>query len=92
MSKFSTKKLHVKLTKDEIIFYNNIYNKLEKNEKGYIPSKIVANFMKTSGLDKNILKKIFLIGYREFDFQLNKDELFVILRLIALAQNNFAFY
>ena len=91
MSKFSTKKLHVKLTKDEIIFYNNIYNKLEKNEKGYIPSKIVANFMKTSGLDKNILKKIFLIGYREFNFQLNKDELFVILRLIALAQNNLPF-
>ena len=88
---FSTEKLRVKLTKDEIIFYNNIYNKLEKNEEGRIPSKIVINFMKTSGLDKNILKKIFLIACNFVDSQLDKEDLFVILRLIALAQNNLSF-
>ena len=88
---FSTEKLRVKLTKDEIIFYNNIYNKLEKNEEGRIPSKIVINFMKTSGLDKNILKKIFLIACNYVESQLDKEDLFVILRLIALAQNNLSF-
>ena len=88
---FSTEKLRVKLTKEEIIFYNNIYNKLEKNEEGRIPSKIVANFMKTSGLDKNILKKIFLISCNSFLSPLDKEDMFVILRLIALAQNNLSF-
>ena len=88
---YSPKLLHVQLTKEEIIFYSNIYNNLEKNEQGLISSKIVANFMKTSSLDKNILKKIFLIASQSSNSQLNKEELFIILRLIALAQNNMPF-
>ena len=47
--------------------------------------------MKTSGLDKNILIKIFLIVSQSYTSQLNKEELYIILRLIALAQNNMPF-
>ena len=83
-------KLNVKLTKEENILYNKIYNMLKNNE-GIIASRSAANFMKTSGLDKNILKNIWLIASQTSLTHIDKEELFVILRLIALAQNNIPF-
>jgi hypothetical protein len=41
--------------------------------------------MKTSGLEKNILKNKWLIAAQNSNNQMDKEEFFVALRLIALA-------
>ena len=82
------RKLHVQLTGDENMLFNKLYNMLDNNNQGRIMGKPAANFMKTSGLDKNILKKIWLIAAQNSNTQMDKEEFFVALRLIALAQNN----
>ena len=84
----NNKKLFVKLTQDEKDLYSKIYNYLDPENKGTIDAKNAADFMKSSNLNKNILKEIWLIASPvNFKF-LVKEELFVVLRLIALAQNN----
>ena len=82
------RKLHVQLTSDENMLFNKLYNMLDTNNQGRIMGKPAANFMKTSGLDKNILKQIWLIAAQNSNTQMDKEEFFVALRLIALAQNN----
>ena len=52
------RKLHVQLTREENIFYNKLYNMLYNNNQRKFSGKSMVNFMKTSGLEKNILKKI----------------------------------
>ena len=64
---------------------------LDNNNQGRIMAKPAANFMKTSGLEKDTLKKIWLIAAQSSNTQMDKDEFFVALRLIALAQNNMPF-
>ena len=87
----NNKKLFVKLTQDEKDLYSKIYNYLDPENKGTIDAKNAADFMKSSNLNKNILKEIWLIASpANFKF-LIKEELFVVLRLIALAQNNMPF-
>lgn len=88
---FNKRKLHVQLTGEENMFYNKLYNTLDNNNQGIIMGKPAANFMKTSGLDKNILKKIWLIAAQNSNSQMDKEEFFVAMRLIALAQNNMPF-
>ena len=85
------KKLHVQLTNEENILYNKLYNILDNNNQGRILAKPAANFMKKSGLDKATLKNIWLIAAQTDNTQMDKDEFFVALRLIALAQNNMPF-
>ena len=85
------KKLNVQLTRDENMLYNKLYNMLDNNNQGRILGKPAANFMKTSGLDKNTLKQIWLIAAQNSNTQIDKEEFFVALRLIALAQNNMPF-
>ena len=82
------KKLHVQLTNEENILYNKLYNILDNNNQGRILAKPAANFMKKSGLDKQTLKNIWLIAAQTSNTQMDKEEFFVALRLIALAQNN----
>ena len=84
-------KLNVQLTREENMLYNKLYNMLDNNNVGRILAKPAANFMKTSGLDKNTLKKIWLTAAVTSNTQIEKDEFFVALRLIALAQNNMPF-
>ena len=85
------KKLHVQLTREENILYNKLYNMLDNNNQGRLLAKPAANFMKKSGLDKATLKNIWLIAAQTDNTQMDKDEFFVALRLIALAQNNMPF-
>ena len=85
------RKLHVQLTPDENRLFNQLYNMLDNNNQGILMAKPVANFMKTSGLEKNILKNIWLIAAQNSNNQMDKEEFFVALRLIALAQNNMPF-
>ena len=81
-------KLHIQLTKDEQIFYSKIYNMLDNNNSGRILGKPAANFMKKSNLQKSVLKEIWLIAAQTSNIFILKEEFFVAMRLIALAQNN----
>jgi len=82
------KKLFVKLTQDEKVLYSKIYNYLDPENKGSIDAKNAADFMKSSNLDRTILKNIWIIASPTKTKFLVKEELFVALRLIALVQNN----
>ena len=55
-------------------------NKLEAKE--------AADFLKKSGLPKEMLRKIWLIAARTDTSFLLKEELYLAFRLVALAQNN----
>ena len=84
----NSRKLHVQLTQDEQNFYSSLYNKLDSNNLGRILGKPAANFMKRSNLQKNVLKEIWLIAAQSSNTYLLREEFYVAMRLIALAQNN----
>ena len=52
------RKLHVQLTREEKIFCDKLCGMLYNNNQRKFLGKSMANFMKTSGLEKNTLKKI----------------------------------
>ena len=85
------KKLFVQLNQEEQMFYSKLYNLLDPNGSGRILGKIAANFMKRSNLKKEVLKEIWLIAAQNSNQFILKEEFFVALRLIALAQNNMPF-
>ena len=84
----SGKNFYAKLTKDEQYMFSKIYNYLDPQNKGRIDGKQAADFMKRSNLDRDTLKKIWLIAAQTNNKFLEREELFIALRLIALAQNN----
>ena len=85
------KKLQVQMTKEEQMFYSKLYNMLDNNGAGRIPGKPAANFMKTSNLRKEVLKEIWLIAAQTSNAYILREEFYVAMRLIALAQNNMPF-
>ena len=85
------KTLKVNLTEDEDIYYNNIFESLDIKNIGKLDSKEAAEFLKKSGLSRNILKTIWLIASKSSISFIERDEFYVALRLIALAQNNFPY-
>ena len=82
------KRLYVKLTQEEKGYYSNLFQLVDDQNFGKLKAKDAANFMKKSGLSKDILKNIYLIASQSSKQFLEKDEFYVALRLIALAQNN----
>ena len=65
---------------------------LDKRDIGILDTKIVAAFMKKSNLSQEVLKIIWNISsYSNNKKGLTRDEFFISLRLIALAQNEFPF-
>ena len=85
---FTKKRLYVKLTQEEKGYFSNLFQLVDAQGLGKLKNKDAANFMKKSGLNKNILKNIFLIASPKSKQYLERDEFYVALRLIALAQNN----
>ena len=85
------KKLQVQMTKDEQMLYSKLYNMLDNNGVGRILGKPAANFMKASNLKKSVLKEIWLIAAQTSNTYLLREEFYVAMRLIALAQNNMPF-
>ena len=85
------KRLYVKLTQEEKGYFSNLFQLVDSQGMGKLKNKEAANFMKKSGLNKNILKNIFLIAQPKNKQYLERDEFYVALRLIALAQNNMPF-
>ena len=84
----NSRKLNAQLTQDEQMFYSKLYNMLDNNNSGRILGKPAANFMKSSNLKKNVLKEIWLIAAQSSNTYILREEFFVAMRLIALAQNN----
>ena len=82
------KHLYVKLTQEEKGYYSNLFQLVDNDNIGKLKAKDAANFMKKSGLSKDILKNIYLIASQSSKQFLERDEFYVALRLIALAQNN----
>ena len=87
----NVKKLNIQLTPDEQNFFPKIYNMLDNSNTGRILGKPAANFMKKSNLAKQVLKEIWLIAAQSSNTYILRDEFYVALRLIALAQNNMPF-
>jgi len=56
--------------------------------KGRLEGKEAAQFLKKSGCSTDILKKIWMISAQTDANFLEKEEFYVAMRLIALAQNN----
>ena len=82
------KRLYVKLTQEEKGYFSNLFQLVDNQSMGKLNAKDAANFMKKSGLSKDILKNIYLIASQSSKQFLERDEFYVALRLIALAQNN----
>ena len=67
-SSLTKKRLYVKLTQEEKGYYSNLFQLVDSQGMGKIKNKDAANFMKKSGLNRNILKNIFLIYYNKSYF------------------------
>ena len=86
--KKSRKKLNVILTEDEEIYYYNLFQTLDEKNTGRLDAKQVATLMKKSGISRHKLKTIWLIASQTSIMYMERSEFYVVLRLIALAQNN----
>lgn len=84
------KRLNVKLTKEERGYYSNLFELASGNKEGVskIEGREAADFLKKSGVSKDLLKNIWSISAQTNLSWLERDEFYVALRLIALAQNN----
>lgn len=93
MSNEVTKRRRVffQFTIEENKYFSKIYHLLDYENKGKINSDSAAHFLRDSDLKDSILKEIFLLtSHKDIHF-LEKDELYIILRLISLAQNKISF-
>ena len=81
-------RLHLNMTNEERGFFSSLYEMADPNSLGRLDGKTAANFLKKSGLPKEILKKIWIISAQTDPSKIERDEFYVALRLVALAQNN----
>ncbi|MCQ2817097.1 MAG: EF-hand domain-containing protein [archaeon] len=89
MGNDNNQRLYLKRTKEETGFYSNLFQLADKMNKGVLTGKEAADFLKKSGLSKEILKQIWLIAAKNKTQSMDKDEFYIALRLIALAQNGY---
>ena len=83
------KKLKVNLTEDEEIYYYNLFESLSTNNNlNKLDSVLASSFLKKSGISKHVLKEIWLMVVKYSTSHITREEFYIILRLIALAQNN----
>jgi hypothetical protein len=84
-----SKRISVKLTKEERGYYSNLFEIANNNNiNNRVEGKDGAQFFKKSGLSKEVLKNIWLMAAQTNLSWLERDEFYVGLRLIALTQNN----
>ena len=82
-------KLFVKLTSEEKGLFSNLFQYVSKGNNEKLEAKDAGNFMRKSGLPKQKLKEIWIISCQTNPSYLYKDEFYLALRLIALAQNGY---
>ena len=85
---YDNNRLILKATQEEKGYFSSLYEMADNTMSGKLEGKVAANFLKKSGLSKGILKKIWLIAAQTNPSSIEKDEFYVALRLVALAQNN----
>ncbi len=81
-------RLILKMTPEERGYFSSLLEIADKNMTGKLEGKTGANFLKKSGLPTDVLKKIWLIAAQTDCKFLERDEFYIALRLVALAQNN----
>jgi len=81
-------RLSVKLTREEKGYYSNLFQMISKEGDTKVDGKEGAAFLKKSGLSRDVLKNIWMIAAQTNLSWLERDEFYVALRLVALAQNN----
>ena len=85
---YDNNRLILKATQEEKGYFSSLYEMADTTMSGKLEGKVAANFLKKSGLPKETLKKIWLIAAQTNPHFIEKDEFYVALRLVALAQNN----
>ena len=85
------RRIFITLTLEEENYYTKIFEKLDYEKNGKIRAHSIAIFMRDSNLKENILKEIFLLTPHKNIHYIEKDEFFILLRLISLAQNKIPF-
>ena len=83
----NNERLILRMTNEEKGYFSSLLEMADKNMTGKLEGKVAANFLKKSGLPKEILKNIWLIAAQTNPNFLEKDEFYIALRLVALAQN-----
>ena len=78
---------NIQFTTEENIYYTKIYEKLNIDKEGKLNFEKTLYYMKSSGLNDEILKKIFSLIPKKDNKYIDRREFFIILKLIALAQN-----
>jgi len=85
---YKEERLRLNMTNEERGFFSSLYEMVDPNSIGRLEGKAAANFLKKSGLPKDILKKIWIISAKTDPSKIERDEFYIALRLVALAQNN----
>lgn len=80
-------KLRVKLKPSERGAYSSLFDVACGGRSGTIDGKEAAAFLKRSGLPQSTLKEIWEIADQNSEMALNRDNFYIALRLVALAQN-----
>ena len=87
--KISQQKSHfVKFTQQEHLYYSQIFDKLDAEKKGKVSALKVGQFLIETRLNDETLRKIFIVAKRKDTKFIEKGELYILFRLVALAQNN----
>lgn len=81
-------KLRVQMTPQEQKYYEDLFFLADKEKKGRVQGREAASFLKKSGIPKDMLKELWAIAAQTNMSFLEKEEFFIALRLIALAQTN----
>jgi len=68
-------------------YFQNLFSIADKKNEGRLYGKDAADFLKRSGLPKDVLKNIWIMSAQTDPQFLERDEFYLALRLIALAQN-----
>ena len=90
--KYTNKKVYIELNEAEKKYFTKIFDLLDYEKTGKIISKKSAiHFIRDSGLKDNVIKEILILASLKDQNYIYKNEFFIILRLIALAQNNIPF-
>ena len=89
--KYTNKKVYIELNEEEKKYFTKIFDLLDYEKTGKIISKSAIHFIRDSGLKDNVIKEILILASLKAQNYINKNEFFIILRLIALAQNNIPF-
>jgi epidermal growth factor receptor substrate 15 len=75
------------LTPEEVYIYQQLFTYADETKKGLISGQQAVQFFAKSKLPSPVLGEIWQIADNQDEGRLNKDQFYVALKLIALAQS-----